>query len=94
MFKIIGELINTTRKKVMEATANRDAAFIQQLAKKQIEAYRPAEQFGESDQRGRIAAGLQADLVVLKGDISTNIRSLAAVEYTLRAGEILYRATD
>lgn len=38
MFKIIGELINTTRKAVMEATANRDAAFIQELAKKQIDA--------------------------------------------------------
>ena len=38
MFKIIGELINTTRKKVMEATVNRDAAFIQELAKKQIAA--------------------------------------------------------
>ena len=38
MFKIIGELINTTREKVKEATANRDAAFIQDLAKKQIEA--------------------------------------------------------
>jgi cobalamin-dependent methionine synthase I len=38
MFKIIGELINTTREKVKEATARRDAAFIQELAKKQIEA--------------------------------------------------------
>ena len=38
MFKIIGELINTTRKSVMEATAGRNAAFIQELAKKQIDA--------------------------------------------------------
>ena len=38
MFKIIGELINTTREKVKEATANRDAAFIQDLAQKQIDA--------------------------------------------------------
>jgi cobalamin-dependent methionine synthase I len=38
MFKIIGELINTTREKVKEATASRDAAFIQELAKKQIDA--------------------------------------------------------
>jgi cobalamin-dependent methionine synthase I len=38
MFKIIGELINTTREKVKEATANRDAAFIQDLATKQIDA--------------------------------------------------------
>jgi len=53
----------------------------------------PAERFGESKQLGRIAAGLQADLVVLKGDPSKNIRALAAVQYTLRAGKIIYRAS-
>ncbi len=43
-------------------------------------------------QPGPIAAGLQADLVVLRGDPSKNIRALAAVQYTLRAGRIIYRA--
>ena len=38
MFKIIGELINNTRKKVNEAVADKDASFIQDLAKQQIEA--------------------------------------------------------
>jgi len=38
MFKIIGELINNTRKKVNEAVAGKDASFIQDLAKQQIEA--------------------------------------------------------
>ena len=37
MFKIIGELINTTRKNIKEAVARRDTDFIQLLAKKQIE---------------------------------------------------------
>ena len=54
----------------------------------------PAERFGESKQLGRIAAGLQADLVVFKDDYSKNIRALAAVRYTLRAGKIIYRASE
>ena len=54
----------------------------------------PAERFGESKQLGRIAAGLQADLVVLKDDPAKNLRALAAVEYTLRSGKIVYRASE
>ena len=52
----------------------------------------PAERFGESRQLGRIAEGLQADLVVLKGDPSQDIRALADVQSTLRAGKIIYTA--
>ena len=54
----------------------------------------PAERFGESKRQGRIAAGFQADLVVLKDDPSSDIRALAAVQYTLRAGKIIYRANE
>jgi imidazolonepropionase-like amidohydrolase len=54
----------------------------------------PAERFGDSKQLGRIAPGLQADLVVLKQDPSTNIRALTAVQYTLREGKIIYHATQ
>jgi len=54
----------------------------------------PAERFGESKQQGRIAPGLHADLVVLKDDPSKDIRALAAVQYTLRAGKIIYRASE
>lgn len=54
----------------------------------------PAERFGESKQLGRIAAGFQADFVILKDDPSKNIRALAAVQYTLRAGKIIYRASE
>ena len=54
----------------------------------------PAGRFGESDQPGRIAPGFPADLVVLKDDPSRNIRALAAVQYTLRAGTIVYRASE
>ena len=52
----------------------------------------PAERFGESKQLGRIAAGFQADLVVLKDDPSKNVSALTAVKYTLRSGKIIYRA--
>ncbi len=51
----------------------------------------PAGRFGVAEQLGRIAAGLQADLVVLKDDPSGDIRALAAVRYAIRAGKIIYR---
>lgn len=52
----------------------------------------PAERFGMSTQLGRIAPGFTADLAVLTRDPSEDIRSLAAVHYTLRDGKIIYRA--
>ena len=52
----------------------------------------PAERFGASMQLGRIAPGFNADLAVLRGDPSRDIRALAAVRYTLRDGKIIYRA--
>lgn len=53
----------------------------------------PAERFGDSSRLGRIARGLQADLVVLNGDPGEDIRALAAARYTLRAGQIVYPAS-
>jgi len=53
----------------------------------------PAERFGESARLGRIAPGLQADLVVLDGDPSTDLRALADVRYTLRSGQVVYVAS-
>lgn len=44
----------------------------------------PAARFGESRRLGRVAPGFQADLVAF--------RSLADVQYTLRAGKIIYQA--
>jgi len=52
----------------------------------------PATQFGAPEQTGRIAPGFQADLVVLKQDPTKDIRALAAVQYTVRAGKLVYRA--
>jgi imidazolonepropionase-like amidohydrolase len=50
----------------------------------------PAERFGVADKLGRIAAGRQADLVVLKHDPAEDIRALTDVKYTMRAGEVIY----
>jgi imidazolonepropionase-like amidohydrolase len=54
----------------------------------------PAERFGQSKQLGRIAEGLDADLVVFKGDPSKDIGALTDVQYTLRAGAIVYGSID
>ena len=54
----------------------------------------PAERFGESKERGRVASGLAADLVVLGADPAGDVRSLAAVRYTLRDGRVIYRAKN
>jgi imidazolonepropionase-like amidohydrolase len=51
----------------------------------------PADRFGKSKQAGRITAGFQADLVVLKNDPSKDIRALTDVQYTLRDGKIIFR---
>jgi imidazolonepropionase-like amidohydrolase len=51
----------------------------------------PAERFGETERLGRIVPGLEADLVVLKGDPAVDIRALTDVKFTLRSGKVLYR---
>jgi imidazolonepropionase-like amidohydrolase len=54
----------------------------------------PAERLGESKQRGRIAAGFAADLVVLNQDPSKDVRAFAAVRYTLRDGVVIYAPSN
>jgi imidazolonepropionase-like amidohydrolase len=52
----------------------------------------PAERFGDSRRFGRIASGFVADLAIVEGDPSSNIRALANVRYTVRDGHIVFRA--
>jgi imidazolonepropionase-like amidohydrolase len=54
----------------------------------------PAERFGDANKLGRIAPGFQADLAVFQRDPATNLRALAHVKYTLRAGKIIYRTIE
>jgi imidazolonepropionase-like amidohydrolase len=52
----------------------------------------PAQRFGDAEKVGRVAAGLQADLVVFEKDPAANVSALASVKFTLRAGKTIYRA--
>jgi imidazolonepropionase-like amidohydrolase len=49
-----------------------------------------AEKFKEGDRRGRIAVGMDADLVVLGSDPAQDVRNFADVRYTIRQGRIIY----
>ena len=54
----------------------------------------PAARFGDSARRGRVAAGFDADLVVLGSDPAHGVRNLSDVRYTIRAGRVIYQALD
>jgi len=53
----------------------------------------PADRFSESASRGRVAAGMPADLVVLSADPATDATSFAKVRHTVRGGRIVYSAS-
>lgn len=50
----------------------------------------PAARWKESGRRGRIAPGLDADLVVLEADPAQDVRHFAAVKCVVRAGQLIY----
>lgn len=52
----------------------------------------PAKAFGAQNRTGRIAPGMDADIVVLAGDPETDIKTLSNVKYTLRRGRIIYQS--
>jgi len=52
----------------------------------------PAKRFGLSNRAGRIARGMDADLVVLIRDPAMDVRAFSSVRYTLRAGKIIYQS--
>jgi len=51
----------------------------------------PAERFKAASRTGRIAVGMDADLVVFDGDPRADIRSLAQVRHVLHRGRLVYR---
>ena len=52
----------------------------------------PAERFGSSGHGGRVADGMDADLVVLDGNPAQDITALSRVQFVIRGGKILYSA--
>jgi len=50
----------------------------------------PAAYF-KAEKKGRVEKGFDADLVVLDGDPMVDVRNLAKVAYTIRAGKIIYK---
>jgi imidazolonepropionase-like amidohydrolase len=52
----------------------------------------PAERFGYATHKGRLAPGMDADLVVFDGDPSKDVTAFARVRLTLRAGQVIYDA--
>jgi len=53
----------------------------------------PAAFFGYDTHKGRIATGMDADLVLLGGDPASDVAAFADVRATLRGGRMLYLAT-
>ena len=52
----------------------------------------PAQRFGYSDRKSRVAEGMDADLVILNSDPAKDVRALSQVYMTIRAGRINYPA--
>jgi len=50
----------------------------------------PAQYF-KAAKKGKVEQGFDADLVVLDGDPLADVRNLAKVAYTIRAGQVIYR---
>jgi imidazolonepropionase-like amidohydrolase len=52
----------------------------------------PAKRFGYTTHSGRIANGMDADLVVLRGDPAQDATAFSRVLYTIRSGNVIYSA--
>jgi imidazolonepropionase-like amidohydrolase len=52
----------------------------------------PAARFGASRHTGKIAPGMDADVVLLSSDPAQSVKAFADVRYTLRRGEIIYQS--
>jgi imidazolonepropionase-like amidohydrolase len=50
----------------------------------------PAQRFGDSTHSGRIAKGMDGDLVVLRADPAQDAIAFSNVRYTIRGGEIIH----
>ena len=53
----------------------------------------PAGRLGAASRAGRVATGLDGDIVVLAGDPMADVRAFAAVRYAIRGGRVIYAAS-
>jgi len=53
----------------------------------------PAGRFGQGDRKGRIAPGMEADLVLLGTDPAVDVMGFGDVQATIRGGRVIYGAT-
>jgi imidazolonepropionase-like amidohydrolase len=54
----------------------------------------PARRFNESDRRGQVAPGMEADIVVLGADPRDGWKSFTTVRYTIRGGQVVYQGPE
>jgi len=54
----------------------------------------PARRFKYSDHNGRIAPGMDADLVLLQADPAKDVTNLSKVQLTMRQGKIIFSAQN
>lgn len=54
----------------------------------------PARRFGHDDRKGRIAPGMQADLVLVEGDPAEDVTAFSRVLHSFRQGRALHHATE
>ncbi len=52
----------------------------------------PAEKFSEAKRRGRIAIGMDGDVVVLATDPAKDVKAFSNVRYTIRGGQVIFSA--
>lgn len=51
----------------------------------------PAKRFGVFEKTGRITPGMDADIAILGSDPATDVHAFSNVQYTLRAGKMIYQ---
>jgi len=50
----------------------------------------PAQRFGFASRSGRVARGMDGDLVILSGDPALDVTAFSKVYYTIRGGSVIY----
>jgi imidazolonepropionase-like amidohydrolase len=83
------DVVDTSREFQLLQEANLDfAAVLASLTTA------PAARFGFAQRKGRIARGMDADLVIVEGDPRIDLSALTRVRQTIRTGRVIYDSTQ